>query len=269
MCAHVKEPAMRTALVLALAFGLGATALASSRPLTAEQPAPTPVGIPQPQPTLTVSADAHVQTAPDLATVRLGVFAQEKDAAAAQSKVNDALGKIITAIRGQGVAAEQIQTSGLSLSPLYTNPRPRQNGETEEARIYAYRADSTVSVRVKDLKRTGAVIDAALTNGANQLQGVSFGLQNETSAKTQALRESAASAKAKANAIADALGVRLVELVEAQEGGANVIRPIFEGYGRAMDMAAPASIAPTPVEPGQIDISASITLRYRISSTEH
>ncbi len=254
---------MRPTFVLAFSLALAATALA--RPLaTEQQPAPTgTVALP---PTLTVTADAHVNAAPDLATVRLGVFAQEKEAAPAQSKVNEALAKIITAIRGQGVPPEQIQTSGLSLTPVYNNPRPQPNGETTEPRIYAYRADSTISIRLNDLKRTGAAIDAALANGANQLQGVSFGLQDETAAKMRALRQAAASARAKATAMAEALNVRLVELTDASEGGANIIRPMYEQFGRGMAMDA--SVAPTPIEPGQLDISASITLRYRIAPAE-
>jgi uncharacterized protein len=266
---------MRTLATLAASFALLGPALSSHARVPSnsgvameqDQPPRLSERVLSPVPLLSVTADAHIFVAPDLATVRLGVFAQEKEATAAQNHVNEAMAKIVTAVRGQGVPAEQIQTAGLNLSPLYSQPRAKPSGEMEEPRITGYRADSTITIRLKDLKRTGAVIDAALANGANQLQGITFGLQDETPSRTRALQQASRAAREKATAMASALDVRLVELAEASEGGADVIRPMYLGRGVQMD-AMQASVAPTPVEAGQVDITASVTLRYRIGPAD-
>jgi uncharacterized protein len=133
----------------------------------------------------------------------------------------------------------------------------------DEPRIAAYHAEITVTARLKDLKRAGAVIDAGLGAGANRLHGLSFELQDDTRARAGALRQAVHSAQAKARAMAEALGVELSQIMEASEGGAQVIRPMYEGAGRSADFAAQA-MPSTPVEAGQVQVSANVTLRYRI-----
>ena len=108
----------------------------------------------------------------------------------------------------------------------------------------------------------GEVIDAALEAGANQLEGVSFELQDDLASRQAALRNAVAEARAKAEAMADALGVRLVSILSVNEGPVAIERPM-------MEMARAASLqqgAPTPVSPGEVSVAASVTIRYQISS---
>src|SRR5262249_37068994 len=129
-------------------------------------------------------------------------------------------------------------------------------------RIVAYNATNSVSVRVSNLSLVGGVIDAGLKAGANQLEGVQFGLRNDTPSREEALKQAVQEARSKAQVMADALRVDLADVLEASEAGVSVV-PFAEGG--ASPRVAFAASAETPVSPGQIQVHANVTIRYRIS----
>ncbi len=215
-----------------------------------------------PIPVLTVSGSGEARVAPDLATVRLGVIAQAATARAAQEQVSRTAGAVLEAIRKLGIKDEDIQTSGLSLSPLYSQDDPT-SGVRQAPRITGYQANNSVTIRIEDLTKVGPVIDAGLGAGANTLDGVDFGLRNDEAARAQALADAAGKARAKARTLASALGLTLGNILEVTEGGVSVIPQPYPGYGRAV--AEPSMAADTPVSAGQVGVQASVTLRYRIS----
>ena len=135
-------------------------------------------------PVLRVRGAAEVRIVPDLAVVRLGVANEAQTAQEAQQAVNEASDAILDAVRRAGIDEQNVQTVRLVLSPIYSS---RRQGDTQEPRIVGYRASNTVSVRAEDLSLVAPVIDAALDAGANQLEGVSFGLQDDQGVKQQAL----------------------------------------------------------------------------------
>jgi len=204
---------------------------------------------------LTVSGNGEVRVEPDLATVRLGIVGQAETARVAQDAVNHVGAAILDALADVGVD-DDIQTAGLNLTPLYR--RMRADGEPE---IIGYRASNTVSVRVTDVRLVGGIIDAGLEAGANQLQGVSFGLQDDLAAREEALRMAIAEARRKAEAMADALGAKLAGVLRVNEGGVFVQRPVMEMGARAR---AAQQMTPTPVAPGSVSVSASVSIEYRI-----
>jgi uncharacterized protein len=214
-----------------------------------------------PVPTISVTGEGRVSMDPDVAVVRLGVTAQEQEAAAAQGRVNETMRRVLDAVR-QIVPGEQVQTSGLSLYPVYSTQMRRTGDEVGEPRISGYRADMSIAVRIRELGRVGEVIDAGLKAGANRLEGVSFELESDLRAKSQALQQAARAAQGKARALASAMDVEIVGILDVIEGGSDVVRPMFDMHevaGRAMAMPA------TPIEAGQVHVSAHVTLRYRIS----
>lgn len=213
-------------------------------------------------PVLSVSGTGEARVTPDVATVRLGVLAQAETARAAQDEVSRTAAAILEAIRKLGVPQEQIQTSELSLNPVYGQQPPDRSG-LQEPRIVGYQATNVVSVRLEDLSKVGPVIDAGLGAGANRLDGLFFGLKDEGPARAAALTAAVGEARTKAEALARAAGVKLGELVEITEGGVNVFTPTFQkARGVAMEAMA---MADTPVESGQVSVDASVTLRYRIA----
>jgi uncharacterized protein len=215
-------------------------------------------------PSLVVAGRGEARAAPDEATVRLGVLAQAPTAGAAQQQANQAVTALLRAVRGLGVRQEQIRTSELSLSPVFAPVRPQAGAAAEEPqgpRIVGYQASNTVTVTLDKLDQVGAVVDAGLGAGANRLEGVAFGLRHDEAARQAALRDAAAQARGKAAALAAAMRVRLVEVLEVREEGTAAPQPRFE----AMRMSAAGVGAATPVASGQVDVSAAVTVRYRIA----
>jgi len=212
---------------------------------------------PPPPPVLVVTGTAEVFVAPDQATVRLGIVRQSANAQAAQEQASAAAQEILNAIGKVGVPSSQIQTMRLVLSPVYA---PRSPDSRDAPRIVAYNATNTVSVRLENLSQVGPVIDAGLKAGANQLEGVQFGLRNDLPARQQALKDAVEVARGKATTMADALRVNLAEVLEASEGGVSIISERVEPFA-----ARTALAAETPVSPGQIQVNATVTIRYRIA----
>jgi len=208
-------------------------------------------------PHIAVNGDALIEVAPDHATVRLGIVRQSNTALGAQEQASSIAQEILKAVEKLGVRPERIQTSRLTLFPVYAPQRPEGR---DPPRIAAYNASNVVSVDLDNLSLVGSVIDAGLTAGANQLEGVHFSLKNDLPSREQALRQAAAEARRKADAIADALGVRVVGILEVTEGGVSIY-PVRDA---AAAMAERTLAAPTPVSPGQIEVRASVVVRYRI-----
>ena len=211
------------------------------------------------RPLLSVNGSAEVRVEPDIATVRLGVVAKRRPRPGRPRTVRTALPPASSGPFGRwGSPEDHVQTSRLTLTPIYSRSRP---GAGSAPRIVAYRASNEVSVRVEELMRVGEVIDAGLGAGANQLQGVRFGLQDDRTARENALKQAIAEARGKAAAMADALGVELGPIVSVQEGGVSIVRPMMEMGGRAMAMQ---EAVPTPVAPGDVRVSATVSIRYQI-----
>jgi uncharacterized protein YggE len=234
-------------------------AILCTLPAGAQMPEPPAGPAREPAPSITVSGYGEMRVAPDLATVRLGVVAQQQSARDAQQDASRIAQAILAGVAALDVPREAVQTSQLILTPVYEQPAPRQQVPTEP-RIIAYRAANVVSVRLEDLAKIGRVIDAAIDAGANQVDGVDFQLRNDREAREEALRRAVREARSKAATMAEALGVSLGPVLDAREGGVSVEPPQFATRMFAMEARA----SETPVSPGEITVSANVTLRYRI-----
>jgi uncharacterized protein YggE len=223
--------------------------------------AQTPAGSPSLPSTLTVSGNGQVRSAPDIATVRLGMLTQKPSAQAAQVEVNRVTNAVLEALKSLGVKPEEIQTSDLSLNPLYAQPRAGEEGNPPK--VVGYQASTLLSVRLKDLTKVGPAIDAGLRAGANRLEGVAFGLENDESARSEALARAVRSARQKAQVIAQAAGVALLEILEISDGGVAPTPPPYPQARFAMSMESGAD---TAVSAGQVALDAQVTLRYRIGA---
>lgn len=208
---------------------------------------------------LTVQGEGRVAVAPDRATVTLGVVAEAEAAEAAQQEASRVASAIRDAVVALGIERSQIQTSGLSLSPVYP-PRPPQRQLGGQGLVpVGYRASNVVSIRVLRLERLGPVIDAAVGAGANSVQGIELGLQDEAPPRRRALAMAVEAARAKAEAIAEAVGATLGEVRSIDEQSFGV-QPVF----RAEMMQMRAADVSTPVEAGEVTVEATVTVRWVI-----
>lgn len=193
--------------------------------------------------TITVGGHGEVSVAPDMATITLGVQTKGDDAASALSTNSSKIDAVVAAVEAQGVPAAHIQTTNLS---VYFDS---QGG--------AYVADHQISVRLDGTGKVGAVLDAGVGAGANNSWGVSFGLRDPSSAHSTALQAAVTDAHTRADGVAAALGVSITGVGSASEGSFS--SPPIEFAGpRAPGVAS----APTQVQPGQLTISADVSVVY-------
>jgi uncharacterized protein len=254
-----KEVPMKTVAILTGLLVLTSSVMGMA--LSSAQPPLDPDRDHRPrEPLLSVSGRGEVNARPDRATVILGAVAQSEQAGEAQRQVNRIMQQAFEQIRQLEIPEEAITTVGLSLEPVYSRPG---RGEHEfEPRIVGFRARNAIRVRVDELGQVGPVIDAGVAAGANQLQGLHFELRDDRDARREALRQAVQDARLKAEAISQAMGLRLEQVMEVAEAdvGFRPPEPRFE-----MARMASADAMPTPVQPGQVQITASVVVRYRIA----
>lgn len=202
---------------------------------------------------MTVSGIGEVSAAPDMATISLGVTTEGQEAAEAMRRNSEAMTAVLAAVAAAGVAARDVQTASLSLSPRWEPPRPNE----AEPRVSGFVATNIVTVRVRDLDALGGVLDAVLGEGANTLNGLTFGVADDTALKDAARRAAVADATRKARVLAEAAAVTLGPVTEIVEGG---------GFGgpfpsARMDMAMAEAV---PVAPGELSLQATVTMTWTI-----
>lgn len=205
--------------------------------------------------TISVSGSGEVRAKPDLAFVTVGVETQAAEAGQAQQENATRSAAVVEAVKKLQIPASDIQTSALSLQPVYDSQR-RPNGEP--AQIVGYRATNRITVRVADINKTGPVLDEAVKAGANVAGSIRFGFANDAELRQQALKEAGQDARGKAEAIAGGLGVTISGVYSAGESSVSV--PYMAQDALRGAQAAPQ--APTPVEPGEMTISAQLRVVY-------
>ncbi len=200
---------------------------------------------------VTVTGSAEIEADPDLATVTAGVATRAASAAAALGANSETMTAVFAALDAAGIARRDLQTSELSLNPVYDSQRDGQDGPPPAV---AYQASNMVTVRVRDVGKLGEVIDALAGAGANQLYGVSFEVADPRSALDAARQKAVADARAKAELFAKAAGVTLGPVQSIREGG-GMTSPA--PYRAKAEMAA----AP-PVAAGTVTLSADVELVF-------
>ena len=211
----------------------------------AEQPA---------RPTLSVEGTGEANTAPDQATVAIGITTHAADAAKAQNDNAWTAAQIQKAIAALGIDAKDIQTQNYSFRPTY---RTEENRRSE---INGYTVDNTVLVCVRDIKLTGKVVDAALSHGANEISSLSFTASDARALRKVALKNAIADARDKADIIAQGLGKRIVGIQTVSE---NTGYPETRRYVGNMMLAA--KDAATPIQPGSLTLTANVHIDFLLS----
>lgn len=218
---------------------------------------------------IVVQGTGEVRVKPDVANIQLGVQTSGRDSTAAAQENARKTEQVIAAVRAAGVAEKDIQTANYSIYPQYDNrpPRPLPGGQEtpQTPQIIGYQVNNSVNVTVRRIGDVGKVIDAGIKAGANVAGGISFSLDDPTSAKEEAMKKAVADAMRKAKVIADAAGVGSTRLVAITEGSVNYPRPM---YDMAMTRGAMAAEASTPVSPGEQTITVTVTARYSMSGQQ-
>ncbi|WP_138466797.1 SIMPL domain-containing protein [Poseidonocella sp. HB161398] len=203
---------------------------------------------------LTVTGEGEVQVLPDMATVTLGVEEQGDSAEEAMGKASARIAAVLKALSGAGVAAEDVQTAGLTLNPVYERARDDVN---RPPRLLGFEAGNTLRVTVRDLDALGGILDQVVSEGANSFRGLSFGLQDPSMARDDARRDAVADAMARAALIAEAAGVERGPILSIGEAGGGGARPEFAARLAMADGGV-------PVAPGALTVSEQITIVFAL-----
>jgi len=250
---RLRPPAPRRARVLPAAV-FGALLLAAAPPLAAQEGADGPG---RGEGRIVVSAEGTAEAVPDMATLTLGVLREDAAAEAAMEAMSAAADALLATLAEAGIGETDIQTSGLSLTPLRRSPEAGSRGRPE---IVGYAAATTVTVRIRDLERLGPVLDVAVGSGANRFRGLTLGLAEPGAVLDEARREAVAEARRRAALYAEAAGVTLGPLLRLQEEGGAPPMPMM----RAEMSFADAAAGP-PIAEGELTLTARVRLTYALA----
>ena len=228
------------------------TALAAASPATAiEHPVDT--GNDR---WIEVTGEGSVGATPDFARVTLGVTSTGKNAGEAMGANARAANALVSLIKSEGVAPADIQTSEVSISPMFSQPSP---GQQTAPTITGYSVSNNVAVTLRDMPRLGSLLDKAVTAGANSVYGIGFGHNDPSALLDKARPLAVADARRKAEIYASAGGARIGRLmVLTEEPGRQP--PI--AFSRAY---ATNAAAPTPIEAGEDKLTVSVTARFELT----
>jgi uncharacterized protein YggE len=200
-----------------------------------------------------VVGNSIVQAQPDTAILSISVVTQARNALEAQQQNATKTDAVVRALKAAAGTGAEVKTSGYSLQPQ------RVYKENQPPTITGYEARNSVTVTTSDLNKVGTIIDAAAQAGSNEVSGISFTLRQDRPARDRALSEATREAISKAQVIAQALGGRVVRVVEVQEEGFQQ-RPPVPVYEAAQFGMKAGMATPTPIEVGSLDISSRVQL---------
>lgn len=235
---------MRALLSALTVATLAALPLAAQQPISPSVPAQ-----------LSVSGEGEARAKPDRAMINVGVQSRAATAAAAAAENARKQNAVLDTLRKLGYTPEQLTTANYSVSP-----EMQYDQQGQRPRVIGYVVSNTVRVDVRQLEQAGAVIDAALARGANEIHGLNFYLSDPGPSRRAAIADAVARARADAEALATAAGGRLGPILELSVSPSG---PIMFRQQVMMDMrAAGAEAAATPIVGGEEIVRASVSIRW-------
>jgi uncharacterized protein YggE len=211
---------------------------------------------PPPGPRVVVTGQGEAAVAPDIAILTLGVMRQAETARAALDAANAAMAEVSAAMKEEGIAPRDLQTSNFSIAPIYVYPASDQ--PSQPPRITGYEVNNTLTVRLRDIARVGVVLDRAVTLGVNQGGAISFTNDDPTAVLTEARVDAVKAAQAKAKTLAEAAGVRLGKVIEISEQS---YAPQPMTFAMKARDAAPAGV---PVEAGENAYRVDVNVTFEL-----
>ena len=239
-----------TSLLIAIAvLPLATAATAQMTPTTVEPMVPAAGTV------LDVTAEGRTTRVPDLATIRAGVVSQSPTAAAALSDNAQRMAKVLAALKRAGVAPRDIATSSVGLAPQY------RYADNQPPVITGYQATNTVSIRFRDVAKSGTILDALVAQGANQIDGPNLSIDKPDAALDEARTDAIAQAKRRADLYAKAAGLRVSRIVSIAESGQDT------GGSPQPMMMMRASMAKdsTQIAPGEKDVTVTLSVRFLLN----
>jgi hypothetical protein len=244
------------ALLLAGLIATGATVGTGIAPALAQDDATPTAAMVMGVPTVTVSGHGEVNVPPDTASVTIGVDIVKPTLDEAQQTATTQANAVIDALKEAGIKSEDIQTEYYSVNIL------RDYSENADPNVITgFEIVNQLNVTVRDTTKLGELLDAAVSAGANSIYGVTFFVDDQTQAASDARVKAVDDARTKAGELASASGLTLGPVVAISEGTVGGYAPV---YGRAMGGGMGAAEAAVPVESGSTTVSVDITMTFEL-----
>ena len=203
---------------------------------------------------LDINATGEVTRVPDVAIISAGVASRSATAAAALQDTADRMSRVLAALRRAGIDDRDIQTSNVNLNPEY------RYVENQPPQLVGYSASNNVTVRFRDIRNSGKILDALVAQGANQINGPTLTVDKPEGALDEARAKAIAMGRARAELYARSLGLRVVRIVSVNESSSSYpVPPPMPMYARA-EMAQ----AKTPIEPGEQKLQVNLTMTFEL-----
>jgi uncharacterized protein len=238
------DEVMRSAILVML--------IASAAPALAQETARPPQG----PPVIVTTGEGIVKQAPDRAWVTIAAESRSRTPQEAQRQNTEAMAAVIDKLKASGIAADAIQTTSYDLQPEFDYVNGKQT-------LRDYVARNRVQVRVDALPKLGDLIASAVGTGATNVSGIRFDLKDREGAEREALRRAVRDARMRADAAASGAGVQIDRVVRIAEEREGFVRPPIP-MASPMAMRAEAAAPAVPIEAGEIEIHARVTLAAAI-----
>lgn len=201
--------------------------------------------------TVSVQGSGSYSTAPDRASISIGVSSYADSAAEAQQQNAVAAAAIRTKLESLGIDSNNIQTKDYSFYPVYNNDANHTN------EIKGYNADNTVYVTVEDVQSLGEIIDASIACGANRINSIDFTVKAPQKLQQKAMQAAIRDAREKADILANAAGKRIVNVLSITENRTHIQSRSLENlaFAKAADVR-------TPIEAGDVEVQASVQIEF-------
>ena len=219
--------------------------------------------------TISVNGNGKISAVPDLAEINVGVATQAPTAQQALAANSEAMTTLQALLKERGVAAKDVQTTQIQVNPQYSQPRPQRPGQPQAEfvpRIVAYRVDNSVQVTSRQIAKLGALLDALVQAGANQIHGIQFRVGEPEKLLDEARKRAMADARRKAELLAGEAGVVLGSPVSIQEEGAAPMPPPMPYAPRMMGMMAAESAV--PVAAGEQEMNVTVQVIYEMKGAK-
>ena len=204
---------------------------------------------------LDLAATGEVARVPDVAIITAGVVSRSATATGALQDSADRMSRVLAALKRAGVADRDVQTSSVNLNPEYRYP------ENQTPQLVGYTASNSVTIRFRDIRNSGKILDALVGQGANQINGPNLTVDRPEAALDEARAKAIAAGRARAELYARGLGMRVVRVVAVSESGGYAVPPAPPPVPMMMARGERDS---TPIQPGEQKLQVSVAMTFEL-----
>ena len=211
--------------------------------------------------TISVTGTGEISVAPDMALVSVGVVREAETARAALDANNKAMASVLAAMKNEGIEEKDLQTSNFNIQPRYFYPKRKANGEQPAPKITGYIVSNNLDIRIRDLAKTGEILDSVVTLGVNSGGNIRFMNANTKDILKKARTAAVKDAVEKAETLADAAAVRLGNILNISE---NAIRPAPVPLAQARTLAVQEDAGAVPIAGGENSYRVNVQISWEI-----